>query len=180
MSVLFNRVCLFVAKKLKDYQSSGLNIVSYVITILSLFFTTVIIFCFLFYGLYKLDPTLFYVNNKHHLFYFLYFSFNNLFFNSIQEVNATGPLSQTFVMLENLLALLLVAIFIALFFSIRHQRHSDELNVVIENIKNEGDSMESFIKAEYKINNIDEAIAELEKLKSSFIKLIYQLTGYIK
>jgi hypothetical protein len=180
MSVLFNRICLFVAKKLKNYQGSGFNIISYVLTLLGLILLTVITFTFIYYALYKINPFWFHINTEPRFFYFLYFSFNNLLFNSISEVNVAAPVTQSAYMIQQIFSFSLGAIFVSLFFSIKHQRHSDELNVVIENIEKEGESMESFIREEYKLKSIDEAIAELEKLKSSFVKIIYQISKYIQ
>ena len=176
MSVLFNRICLFAAKKLRDYQSSGLNVVSYVLTILMLIVLTIFSFAVINYGLFKIDANLFGYSTTLNFFTFFYYSFNNLLFNSIIEISPNMPVSQTVSMIESFFALFLVVIFISLLFSIRSQRHTEELNDVIEVIKDQGKDMEGFIKDEYKINSIDDAIAELEKLKAGMTKFIYKIT----
>jgi hypothetical protein len=82
-------------------------------------------------------------------------------------------------MIEFFFAILLGAILISLFFSVINDKHTDELNKLIEAIEKEGESMEGFIKDEYKLN-IEEAISMLGELKASFIDYIYQLSKYIE
>jgi hypothetical protein len=48
--------------------------------------------------------------------------------------------------------------------------------VAIGDIEAEGESMETFIKHEYKMNSVEDALTELEKLKSGMLKLIYFLS----
>lgn len=180
MSVLFNRVCLFAAKKLRDYQNSGLNVISYVLTILVLIVLTVFSFAAINYGLFKIDSGLFSYSATPNFFTFSYYSFNNLLFNSIREITPILPISQTVSMIEYFLALFLVVIFVSLLFSVRSQRHTEELNELIKEIVGQGKDMEGFIKDEYKINSIDDAMVELEKLKAGMIKFIYKITESIQ
>jgi len=90
------------------------------------------------------------------------------------------PISQIVSMLEFFFALFLIAIFVSLLLSVRSQRYSEELNEVIKGIEGQGEDMEGFIRDEYKINSIDEAIAELEKLKAGMVKFIYKITEIIQ
>jgi len=90
------------------------------------------------------------------------------------------PISQTASMIESFFALFLVVIFVSLLLSVRSQRHAEELNEVIKGIEGQGKDMEGFIKDEYKINSIDDAMAELEKLKAGMAKFIYKITESIQ
>lgn len=180
MSVLFNRICLFTAKKLRDYQDSKLNVVSYVLTILLLIVLIIFSFSVINYGLYKIDNNLFSFSSVPTFFTFFYYSFNNLLFSSIQELAPVMPISQTASMIESFFALFIVVIFVSLLLSVKSQSHLEELTEVIKGIEKEGESMEGFIRDEYKINNINDAIAELEKLKAGLVKLIYKISNSIK
>ena len=179
-SVLFNRVCLFTGKKLRDYQISGLNIVSYVLIILLLVALTIFTFAAVNYGLFKIDNSFFGYKASPSFFIFFYYSFNNLLFNSIQEIVPATPVSQIVSMVESFFALFLVVILVSLLLSVRSQRHVEELNVVIEGIEKQGKEMEGFIRDEYKISNIEDAMAELEKLKAGMTKFLYKITESIK
>jgi hypothetical protein len=179
-SVLFNRVCLFAAKKLRDYQNSGLNIIYYVLTILLLILITIFSFAVINFGLYKIDSAFFGFPDIPNFFTFFYYSFNNLLFNQIQELIAVGPISQTVSMIESFFALFLIVIFVSLLISVRGQKHTEELNEVIKGVEEQGSSMEGFIRDEYKINNIEDAMAELEKLKAGLTKFIFKITESIK
>jgi hypothetical protein len=132
------------------------------------------------YALFKIDTAFFNYTVTPTFFTFFYYSFNNLLFNQIPEIMPILPSSQTVNMAESLFALFLVAIFISLLFSVRSQKHADELNEIIKGIEHHGKDMESFIRNEYKINSFDDAIIELEKLKSGVVKLIYAITDSIQ
>jgi hypothetical protein len=180
ISVLFNRICLFAAKKLRDYQNSGLNIVSYILTILLLIVLTVFSFAAINFGLFKINTEFFSYPAIPNFFTFFYYSFNNLVFNSIKEITPLMPIAQIVFMLESFFALILVVIFISLLLSVRSQRHTEELNEVIKGIETQGTEIEGFIKDEYKINSIEDAMVELEKLKAGLAKFIYKITELIK
>jgi hypothetical protein len=145
-SVLFNRVCLFVAKKLRDYQDSGLNFVSYILTILLLIILTIFSFAVINLGLFKINADLFSFSATPSFFTFFYYSFNNLLFNSIQELTPVMPISQATSMIESFFALFLFAIFVSLLLSVRSQRQAEELNEVIRGIEARGIEIESFIR----------------------------------
>lgn len=179
-SVLFNRICLFAAKKLRDYQNVGLNVISYVLTILLLIILTIFSFAVINSGLFKINSDFFSFSAIPSFFTFFYYSFNNLLFNSIKEIISVMPISQTASMIESFFALFLIVIFISLLLSVRSQRHTEELNEVIKGIEAEGTKMEGFIKNEYKVNSIEDAMAELEKLKAGLIGFIYKITEIIK
>jgi hypothetical protein len=55
--VLYNRVCLLISKKLRDYQRSGANVASYLLSLVTLLLFTVISFALINYALYRIDPT---------------------------------------------------------------------------------------------------------------------------
>jgi hypothetical protein len=175
-SVLFNRFCLFTARKLQDYQKSRLNIVSDIILLLILFVFTVISFALMNYGIHKIDAATFNTLMKPDFFSFLYYSFYHLSFSSIPQIVPATSISQGLSMVESLFSLLLVSILGSLFLSVKNQKYIDELSVAIGDIEAEGESMETFIKHEYKMNSVEDALTELEKLKSGMLKLIYFLS----
>lgn len=53
---MFNRVCLFVAKRIKSYQESKFNIISFVFGIMILVLFTVLSFALMNFCLYKINP----------------------------------------------------------------------------------------------------------------------------
>jgi hypothetical protein len=141
---------------------------------------TIFSFAAINFGLFKIDSSFFSYPTIPSFFTFFYYSFNNLVFNSIKEITPVMPIAQTVFMIESFFALILVAIFISLLLSVRSQRHTEELNEVIKNIEAQGTEIEGFIKDEYKINSIEDAMVELEKLKAGLVKFIYKITESIK
>ncbi len=179
-SILFNRICLFTGKKLRAYQNSGLNVASNVISILMLIILTVLSFAVINFALFKIESQQFSFSEVPTFFIFFYYSFNNLLFSSIREIVPNMPISQMASMIESFCALLVATIFVFLLLDFRSQRHKDELEDVIQRIEEQGNRMESFIKDEFKINSIDDAMTEIEKLKGSMTKILYKISESIK
>ena len=165
--VLCNRICLFVAKTLRTYQQSGMSFIFGVLTVLALVIGTSFAFAVINLVLFKIDPTNFELVGKPSFFKFIYYSFNTLVFSGIKEIDPASTVAQAASMAEKFLALFLIGIFAASMISIRSQRYSDQLNAVIEGLENDGLIIEGFIRDEYRINSIDEALLELERLKAS-------------
>lgn len=180
MSVLYNRICLFVGKKLREYQNSKLNIIYYIISLLSLIILTIFSFALIYSGLFKIDNTYFVYSNEPSFFSFIYFSFNSFIFNSISTLSAVHPISQIAWMIQTFLVFILGVILVALLLSVKNDRHVEELNRVIQEVENEGKEMETFIKDEYKINSIVDALNELKKVQAAFVKFIYKISDDLK
>lgn len=181
MAVLFNRICLFTAKKLRDYQNSGSGTISGILTILLLILLTIISFAAINYVLYKIDTGLFEVSpSPGGFFIFFYYSFNNLIFSSIKEVVPIMPISQAASMTESFLAFILGVILVSIILSVRSQKYSEALNQAIDRIEAEGTAMESFIRTEYSVGGIEDAIIELERVKATFISFIFKISKSIK
>ena len=178
--VLYNRVCLFVAKRLKSYQDSGFNIVSSVIAILLLVVFTVLSFALVNFGLFKISQHFFISSIVPTFFNFFYYSFNVLLFNLIPDIVATTPTSQVVSMTESFFALFLIAIFVSLVLSFRSQKDANELNDLIKDLNEEGIEMEGYIREKYRVNNVEEAMEVLQKLKASFTDFLYKITEGIK
>lgn len=176
MSVLFNRVCLIIAKRLREYQKSKFSVISYVIAILLLMVLTVFSFATINYGLFKIDANSFSFSQAPNFFTFLHYSFKTVFFNSIPEISPIAPVVQTVSMIEFFLSFCLLGIFVSMLMSIRGERYTEELNGFIAGVEGQGEKIERFIKDEYKIDTVNDAIAELDKLKTGMIKLIYSMT----
>jgi hypothetical protein len=179
-AVLWNRLCLFMAKRLQDYHDSGLNFVSGVITMLALLLATVFSFAAINLALFKIEAANFETTGQPSFFTFFYYSFQTLLFNSIKEIAPATPISQTVSMIENLFAFILGAVLFALVLSVRSQRYSEEMKKIVAGIELEGERIESLIKDEYRIGSIEEAMAELQRLKAGLVQLLDFLTRNLR
>lgn len=175
-SVLFNRLCLFFSKKLQEYQNSGWLIIPSISAILFLIVFTVITFSIINFALFKVSPLTFTYSIDPTFFTFFYYSFNNLIFNSISELSPSSVFTQSISMLESFLAIALSFIFVTLYLSIKSEKNAIELKEIIENIEEEGKSMENFIKEEYSLNSIFDALEQLQKLKGNMVSLLFSLS----
>jgi len=176
---LFNRVCLFVAKKIKSYLDSRFNIISSVFGILILVLFTVLSFSLLNFGLFKINPNYFSFQAEPTIFNFFYYSFNIFLFNPIQEIIAKAPIAQIANMVEYLFAIFLIAIFVSLVFSFRSQRETEELNNLIAFLTEEGTKAEGVLKDKYRLNTVEEAMEALQKLNSIFAEWLFKITNTI-
>lgn len=79
-------------------------------------------------------------------------------------------------MLESFLAIALSFIFVTLYLSIKSKKNATELEEIIKNIEEEGKSMENFIKEEYSLNSIFDALEQLQKLKGNMVSLLVYLS----
>jgi hypothetical protein len=179
-TVLYNRLFLFMARKIKDYQDSKLNYAFYAITTVFLLLLTIFSFSFVNFALYKADTSTFMVSKEPSFFSFFYYSFNNLLFNAIDEMKPITMYSQLTSMIESFFALFMGMIFVTLLFSAKSERHTRELDLVITQFEQRGNDLELFIRKEYKINSIEEALELLQKLQAVFTKLLFKLTDNIK
>jgi hypothetical protein len=175
-SVLFNRACLFAAKKLRNYQKSEWKIVPAIFGLLSLVIFTVVGFSAIYLGMFKMFPAQFQTSVPISYFSFLYFSFNNFHFGSTPGIVSTGVVAQSFEILQGLVSFILVVIFATLLISHRAQKTSSELDEVIGKTEEEAASMEAFIQAEYGVPDIETAVEQLVKAKAGFVQAILWLT----
>ena len=178
--LLFNRLSLYMSKKLRDYQNSKISYIYSILTTLYLISLTVISFTFINYGLFKISNEYFKITEKPTLFIYLYYSFNNLFFNSIPEIVPINFFSRTALMIEYGFALMLIGIFLSILISVQNQKHSDELEKVIEDIEKQGKLLECFIQDEYHFRNYDDAISGLARFDEGSASIIIKLSKHIE
>ena len=175
-AVLINRVCLFSARRLRDYQNSGLNYVAFCFAFLFLTILTVLSFACANYGVYQIMASDLAVVGHPTFFTFFYYSFANQIARSIAEITPTRPITQLLLMLQFFCSLLVAFVFVALLVSARRQRLSHELGKVVEGLEAEGHTMEEFISTHYQMATIADAISALQQVKAGLINLIYHLS----
>jgi len=178
-SILFSRLCLFIARKLKHYQTSGVGLVSAVFIVIFLVMFTVFSFAIVNLGLYKIDHGSFAHDSTPSFFTFIYYSFNTVVFNRISDLVPIVVTTKISWMLEAASALFIGLIFASLILSIRRQKQVEELNTAIAVISGYGREVENFILGEYKFSSVDAALRELEQLKGVFVSFIYKLSASI-
>ena len=175
-SVIYNRICLFTARTLRDYQRSSWHTIPSLFGILSLAIFTVIVFTGIYHALYKIDPQLFSFRDPPTIFTFLYFSFNALVVSSIEELRASAMLSQSVYMMQQGLIFLLGAILITLVFSHKAQRSSSDLDDAIASAEKAAANVEGWIQSEYRMASITTAMEHLRRAESNMISFIAWLS----
>jgi hypothetical protein len=175
--VLYNRACLLISKKLRDYQRSGANVASYILSLVILLLFAVLSFALINYALHKINPALYqFTYSKESFFAFVYYSSGSMFYaaNGLVPVE---PLSQFVQLIQFLCALLLLVILVTVIFSLRNERYSTQLEEVIVSMEAEGRAAEARLLSEFNLDSIDSAIDALQKAKAGMIGLIIYLTN---
>jgi hypothetical protein len=178
-SVLVNRVLLFSARKVRDHQKSPYGVLLGVIATIFLWIATVVTFTAINLAAYKIEPTSFSATAPPTFFTFVHYSFKAMFIATISELTAISPLSQSIEMLNNFYAFLTYAIVLAAFIAMHGQRYNTQLDELIGTLEREGKEAEAFIRSEFKLS-IDDALAELVKLKSGLLNILLHLTTNLK
>ncbi|QXE01920.1 hypothetical protein [Terribacillus sp. DMT04] len=179
-TVMYNRLFLFMARKLKIYQESKLNYAFFAITTVFLLILTTLSFTLINMAIYKIDINAFRVSEAPSLFTFFYYSFNNLIFNAVDEMKPANTFAQSVSMIESFLALIMGLLFVGLLFSAKSERHARELDEVITKFEQRGSELEVFIREEYNIKSIEEALELLQQVQAVLIKFLYKITDNLK
>ncbi len=177
--ITFNKLCYFVASKLKSFQKSRTAVLYFIIGVLFTLFITIIIFAFINYGLYKIDPLSFDKASKGGIMFFIYYSFNTILTNSIFDFNAVSSLARTISSIEIGFGILILVILFFIKSTVQNEKYNEEINNVITAIEKQGNDLEKFVGEEFNLS-LDNAISEIEKIKGAFIKIIYYFTKNIK
>jgi hypothetical protein len=175
--VLYNRTCLLISKKLRDYQRSGANVASYILSLVTLLLFAVTSFALINYALYKISPALYqFTYSKESFFAFVYYSTGSMFYaaNGLVPVE---PLSQIVQLTQFFCALLVLVILVTVIFSLRNERYSTQLEEVIGSMEREGQAAEALLLSEFNLGSIDSAIDALQKAKAGMIGFIIYLTN---
>jgi hypothetical protein len=175
--VLYNRACLLISKKLRDYQRSGANVASYILSLVTLLLFTVISFALINYALYRINPALYqFTYSKEAFFAFVYYSAGSMFY-AANGLVPVGPLSQFVQLIQFFCALLVLVILVTVIFSLRNERYSTELEEVIASVEREGRTVEALLLSEFNLGSIDSAINALQNAKAGLIGFIIYLTN---
>lgn len=180
-SIVLSRLCLFVARKLRDYGRSKLTKAASVFIILLMLAETVVTFTLANYGLWKFDPLMFKIESgAPGLFDFFYYSFNRIGFSSISEIVPSMVAAKILYVGEAACAMFIIAILISLLLSTRDEAQTEELNETIRTISSEGRAMEQLILVEYQFENLEAALTMLKQAKAGMIDWIYKLSEDIE
>ena len=176
VAIVVNRASLFVASKLKAYQASKVSVIADVFAIIGIVVVVTFAMAWINMATYKIDRTQFNFAVPPSDFTFIYYSFNTFVFNSINDLVPAKTIAQVLSMIEKLLALILGLILVSTLLSHKNQRQFDELSYAINDIEAEGRAMEAFIQSEFHVENIDDTISELGRLKTGLLKIILWLS----
>lgn len=179
-SVLINRILLFSARKVRDHQKSAFGVVLGVIATIFLWVATVVTFTAINVAAYKIDPTGYSANSPPTFFTFFNYSFKAMFIASITELTPISLMAKSIEMLNNFFAFLTFAIIAAAFIAVYGQTYNSRLDELIATLEREGEEAESFIRSEFRFNSIDDALAELTRLKSGLLNILLLLTRNLK
>lgn len=176
--IIINRILYFITSKLKRFQRSNLNVIYYFASVFYTIIITVLVFALHNMALFKIDQSSFNTNPKGNFLFFVYYSFNTLFTNSINDFYPVSDYARFLSSFETLFAFILLAIIFFLLTTIVRDKHNEEITSAITSIKKKGEELEIVISEDYKMD-LTEAIEFVESIQGKLIKIIYYFTENI-
>lgn len=177
--VLSNRFWIFFSHRLREYQQSKLNALSYAANLFLLLAFTVVSYGAINYALFKFDLSQFSVSAVPGYFLFLYYSFHVFLFGGIGEITPVSLYSQVVSMSEQVLAIVLLFILIGLFIAVQSEKYKEDLERTIEDTEATGSILEALIRDTYHLT-IEEALEEIRKMQSNMMTVILWLSKDIE
>ena len=174
-SVMYNRGCLYIANKLSQYQKTRYNYISYAFSFVLLACGTIFAFSVIDWGIYRIDPVQYTGISKPTYFDFLYYSFVSFTHGSFQ-LAASGLIARLSYVLQIVFEVLLGGLIVALGFSVRSTKYDSEIASTVENLKRQSETMEEFIRSEYGVPSISDAVNVLRSDDESSVAFIVLLS----
>jgi len=174
MIVLLNRSAYFLSVKLDAYKQSGISAAFHAINYFVLLAITLIILATINYSTFQIYPDAFTIIGSPQWFDFLYYSFNSMVGNHLDDFKPIANISKTLFMLGIPLSLTLTGILLSLIFSVRLSRDQDEIAAAAHKIKMQADEMEGLIRDHFG-RTIPQALEDLQIAKSAIINLLFFL-----
>lgn len=181
LSILYGRVCYFVADKLRNLRQGRITAAIAGVKIAWLFLTTVVVFAMLSLGLYKFDHSQYVTSGMVCGFDFLWYAFQASFLNGVQEVVPAGAVARTLFMLNELTTGLILFVIVVFFLTgVQAARKADQMDSLIQKIREHGDASERLVKEQFGLT-IAAAIVELTRLRPGFmVSWIFQVSPELR
>jgi hypothetical protein len=179
IAVVYNRLCYYVANKLKNYRDSGVETLFSMAGYLWLLVQGIVTLSFINLVILKIDHSSFHYTQSPSFFLFLYYTFSSLYMGGIENLYPVSNLAIAAKITSGLFGISLLPVVIGGFvYSIREQKSKRQLDETISLIRNEGEEMNKFIRSEYKLS-VEEAVQCLSELKAGLIGIIYKISTEI-
>lgn len=176
--LLLNRVFLFAAKKIRDYRTSNLGLAVSLLSLLILWVGVVLTFSAINFALFKADPSFFHAQSPS-FFEFFHYSFKASFSSTIDEIKAASELSEAIFMIQTFISFVFAAIFFTTVLAVIKEHSDEQLNALIGTLEAQGAEAEDFIRNHFKLT-VEDALAEIERLKGGLIAVLLWLTRNLK
>lgn len=177
ISFIFAHFCAILSRELARFQSSSLRLVPPIFSILGLFASNVFLYSLANYALFKIDIEQF-VHDKTVLYFdFFYYAFNNILFNSIEEVRAVGDVARFIHIGQTATIFLILAIVVGAYISMRDQAYSDKLKEVSRGLEDLAGEMRENIRVKFGFSSAEEAMSNLEEARLSILRAFLAFTS---
>lgn len=177
VAILLNKVCLFLATKLKEFQKASINIVFFLASYIFLVVLSYHSFAMFNYALFKIDNLNYFTSGKTSLFYF----YNLVVFPSgLPDFYPVSIIAKIISMIEYfLIGIVLLMIIFFIVTTILNRRQNKELLGVIKSMNLQADELEEYVQNEFKMSFVD-ALLKLQEIKNSLIGIINYFNSQTK
>ena len=173
--LILNRATSCVASNLRRFQESRLMILYFIFGLVLTFFITVVVFAIVNFGQYRIDPHAFSGQGPASFPFFVYYSLSTILGNVVADFYPISPCSRVFNIIEVLLGVFILVILFFMYTNIKSDKTKTQMDSLITSLDQKGTDLELFINQEFSVD-VERAIAEIEKLPSNLIKVIYHFS----
>lgn len=176
MSVLYGRVCYFIADKLRTLRQGRITAAIAAVKVAGLFIVTVIAFSLLSLGLHKVDHSQYIYDGVLRGFDFLWYAFQASFMNGVSEIVPKGALARALFMINELTTGLILFVIVVFFLTgVQAARNADQMDSLIEKIREHAEESERFVADNFGLT-IEAAVNELTRLQAGMLGWILKIS----
>ena len=173
--VLFFTALTFFNAGLKKIRDTGIYRIFLCLKFVNTIVWITVLFALINFAIYKLLPFDYTITEPVRFFDFIFYSFNNLFFNSIGYITPSGLYSRMASMCAPFVGIIMLAIYAGLLFSIHGRKSKKDLEAIIEFSNNQVIVAKKIIVEQYGIT-VNEAMMQLEKAKSILFEILKNIS----
>lgn len=182
IQVLFNRICLFCAKKLRENTNEMYTYFRLVLSIILLVFFIVCSFAICNFNLFRVIPESFkYIGEQQaNGFLFLYYGIQNLVHGQLYELYPLSDFAKALQVAEYVSSFLILTLFVGTFWGVVMKKRQNETEKIIETMEYNGLQIENAIILQWKYKTLESAIQDLGQMKASLYSAIEKITSLLR
>lgn len=169
--VFFNTIIIFLAKRLREFQRTGVAYIFRGSPAIITWIFTVVCFWGINLAIHKIDVDSFRSEVSPDKFTFFFYSFKAMFFSQTGIV-ANSNLARSVEVVQNLCSLFIGGVFFSMILPGRNAQYLEDLNSVISDLEAQSSVLKNQMISEFLVEDMSDAIQELQTDRTEFVSFI--------